>query len=53
MARLLIDDENDERNLVIFEGEFLDGEPSGFGRLLMSDGTCKEGIWVNANEGMH
>jgi|LauGreDrversion4_1035100.scaffolds.fasta_scaffold3078794_1 hypothetical protein len=53
MARLVAEDESYERNLVIFEGEFLDGEPSGFGRLLMSDGTCKEGIWVNANEGLH
>ena len=44
MARLVAEDESYERNLVIFEGEFLDGEPSGFGRLLMSDGTCKEGI---------
>lgn len=51
LARVLYED--GKNNLIIFEGEFIDGEPNGFGRIITNDGTCKEGIWVNANEGSH
>ena len=33
----------------VYEGEFVDGQKSGFGKFIWNNGKCYEGLWENGN----